>query len=193
MLITKDSPLKTKIEMATLHIIGTEGIASLTNRRIAAAAGVSLGSITYHFATQVDLLRSTLLSFVTGETQRLTKLAQQFQFQHSAEPLTLEAAAEIIERIATELSFSTEQIASFELFIHAGRDPELREATTACFHAYDTLAGTVLEALGIPNAWTHAPIIVATFTGIQLRRLATGSINPNAATILLEVLKNISE
>ncbi len=67
--------VRDRILAAALHIVGTEGIPGVTNRRIAAQAGVSLGSITYHFPTQTDLLRAALSGFVTEETQRLSELA----------------------------------------------------------------------------------------------------------------------
>lgn len=38
------------IRAAALRVIGEHGIAGLTNRRVAAAAGVSLGSLTYHLS-----------------------------------------------------------------------------------------------------------------------------------------------
>ncbi len=60
--------VRDRIIASTLHLIGTDGIAGITNRRIAAHANVSLGSITYHFPSQPDLLRSALTTFVAEET-----------------------------------------------------------------------------------------------------------------------------
>jgi len=45
--------------------IGQDGVAAVTNRRIAKEAGVSLGSVTYHFETQHELLRESLLHFTS--------------------------------------------------------------------------------------------------------------------------------
>src|SRR3954469_19293003 len=56
-----------RIITAVLRIIGEGGVAAVTNRRIAREAGVSLGSVTYHFETQHDLLRESLLHFVREE------------------------------------------------------------------------------------------------------------------------------
>ena len=58
-----------RILHAVLRVIGTDGVAGVTNRRVAREAEVSLGSITYHFATQHELLREAMLLFVTAETE----------------------------------------------------------------------------------------------------------------------------
>jgi DNA-binding transcriptional regulator YbjK len=159
-----------RIIHAVLAIVGRDGVAAVTNRRIAQEAGVSLGSITYHFATQHDLLRESLLHFVTEETRRFAELCAAQTGQ-----VTLEEAAELVGRVAASTGFDSEQIAPFELYIQAGRDPQLREAARDCFAAYDRLAASILTALGVPDAERLASTLVAVVVGLQLRRLATGS------------------
>ncbi len=171
MVTVASTDVRDRVLAAALHIVGTEGIPGVTNRRIAATAGVSLGSITYHFPTQTDLLRAALSGFVVEETQRLSDLADGYRDKG----LSLEDAAALTEKVAKDLTFSAERIAPFELYIQAGRDHELREAAAECFTAYDELAVTILNTLGVPDAAAIAPTIVATITGLQLRRLATGS------------------
>ena len=60
-----------RILRATLALLAEEGTAALSNRRIAAAADVSLGSLTYHFPSQASLLREALLLYVGEEVARL--------------------------------------------------------------------------------------------------------------------------
>jgi AcrR family transcriptional regulator len=176
--------VRERILAGALHIVGTDGVAAVSNRRIASVAGVSLGSITYHFPTQNDLLREALLGFVRAETTRLTELAESY----AAHQLTVADAAEIAERVAKDLAFSAERIAPFELYIQAGRADELRPAAAECFAAYDMLAVRILESLGIPDAGTLAPAIVAVVTGIQLRRLATGSAPQHLSDMLRRLI-----
>lgn len=175
------TPVRERILAAVLHIIGSDGIAAVTNRRIAAQAQVSLGSITYHFPSQTDLLRDALLGFVTEETTRLTDLAEQYRDKG----LSLQDAAALTEQVVKDLAFDAERMAPFELYIQAGRDPDLREAAAECFVAYDTLTVTILEALGVPNASTVAPTLVATIAGLQLRRLATGTDGQDISSAIL--------
>ncbi|MCX5042714.1 TetR family transcriptional regulator [Aldersonia sp. NBC_00410] len=176
--------VRDRILAATLLIVGTDGVAAVSNRRIAATAGVSLGSITYHFPTQNALLRDALLGFVRDETARLTELAESYR----TEDLSVSDAAAIVERVAKDLAFSAERIAPFELYIQAGRDEELRPAAADCFAAYDLLTVRILESLGISDAVALAPTIVATVTGLQLRRLATGSAEAHISATILRLL-----
>ncbi|WP_181768282.1 TetR/AcrR family transcriptional regulator [Streptomyces albidus (ex Kaewkla and Franco 2022)] len=156
---------------AVLRIIGQDGIAAVTNRRIAKEAGISLGSVTYHFASQHELLRESLLHFVAEETQRLTELADQCQ----AEEIDLDGAAAMVGQVAGGTEFDSRHIAPFELYVQAGRDERLRAAATDCFGAYDRLAAQILTGLGVPDAERLAATAVALVFGLQLRRLATGS------------------
>ncbi|MER6998761.1 TetR family transcriptional regulator [Streptomyces sp. NPDC000410] len=165
------SPTRQRIIGAVLRIIGQDGIAAVTNRRIAKEAGVSLGSVTYHFASQHELLRESLLHFVREETRRLTELADAGR----AEGVDIDGAAALAGRVAGGTAFDSEHIAPFELYVQAGRDERLREAAAECFGAYDRLAAQILTALGVPDADRLAATTVALVTGLQLRRLATGS------------------
>jgi DNA-binding transcriptional regulator YbjK len=157
-----------RILHAVLRVIGIDGVAGVTNRRVAREAEVSLGSLTYHFTSQRELLREAMLLFVGEEAARLTELAR-------ASPAgSLDAVAALVERVAVETRFGHEQIAPLELYLQAGRDPSLRDAAAACFEAYDRIATAVLARLGVPSPDRLAGPVVALLTGMQLRRLATG-------------------
>ncbi|MEU8776874.1 TetR family transcriptional regulator [Streptomyces sp. NPDC048606] len=153
---------------AVLRIIGQDGIAAVTNRRIAKEAGVSLGSVTYHFATQHALLRESLLHFVAEETRHFTALADAC----SDEDFDIGQAA---EAVAGGNVFDSRHIAPFELYVEAGRDERLRAAAAEGFAAYDLLAGRILTRLGVPDPERLAGVAVDLVFGRQLRRLATGA------------------
>ncbi|MEV6394332.1 TetR family transcriptional regulator [Streptomyces sp. NPDC051907] len=166
----RSAPTRQRIIAAVLHIIGKDGVAAVTNRRIAKEAGVSLGSVTYHFETQHELLRESLLHFVREETRRFTELADECQ----SECVDIEGAAALAGQVAGGASFDSEHIAPFELYVEAGRDPRLREAAAEAFAAYDRLAAQILAGLGVPDAERLAATTVALVMGLQLRRMATG-------------------
>ncbi|MGC0364668.1 DNA-binding transcriptional regulator YbjK [Rhodococcus sp. 27YEA15] len=177
--------VRSRILHAVLHVVGADGIPGVSNRRIAAQAGVSLGSITYHFPTQSDMLRDALSLFVTDETTRLHALADEYRDQG----LSVEDAAALTEKVTRDLSFSAERIAPFEMYIAAGRDHELHKVATECFAAYDHLTVTILTALGVPDPELSAPTLVAIITGLQLRRLATGVDDQDVGASILRVLR----
>lgn len=174
-----------RILHAVLRVIGTDGVAGVTNRRVAREAEVSLGSITYHFASQHELLREAMLLFVAEETARLSGVAE----RHLDRPVTLAEAAALVERIALHTRFGHEEIAPLELYLQAGRDPGLRDAAAECFAAYDRIALTVLSGLGVPAPERLAGPVVALVTGLQLRRLATGTAGASIADAVTMVVR----
>jgi AcrR family transcriptional regulator len=131
---------------------------------------VSLGSLTYHFASQAQLLRESLLLYVEEETARRERIAHEL----ANEKPGVERVAEAVAQIAAAPSDIPHQIAELELHLHAARDPELRDASQRCFQAHEQIAAAALAALGIPNGDRHAPTVVALMTGLAVRRLAGG-------------------
>lgn len=177
--------VRQRIILAVLEIIGDGGVAAVTNRRIASRAGVSLGSVTYHFISQHELLRESLRYFVAEETRRFADLAE----QHWYDNLSLEQASALVGQVASSTGFDSEHIAPFELYIQAGRDPRLRAAAAECFAAYDRLAARILTGLGVPDAQRAASATVALVVGLQLRRLATGSTTDQLVDALLLLIR----
>jgi TetR/AcrR family transcriptional regulator, regulator of biofilm formation and stress response len=187
--MTRPAETRQRIISAVLRIIGDDGVAGVTNRRIAQEAGVSLGSITYHFATQQDLLRESLRHFVTEETKRFGELAKENQ----TECADLAEVVEIVGQVAEATRTDSERIAPYELYLHAGRDPELRAAAAECFAAYDRLAATVLRSIGVKDADQVATAVVGMVMGLKLRSLATGAGTEDLVNGLLMLAKGARE
>ncbi len=167
---TDQATTRERILRATLRVIGEHGIGAVSNRRLATEAGVALGSLTYHFPSQTELLRESLFLFVQEEVDRLDALASAIRDTRPSE----REVAEAVERIVDESALGVEQIAEFELHLQAARDPELRDAAQRCFDAYDGLAIAALQALEVPHPERHARTVVAYLSGLAVRGLATG-------------------
>lgn len=168
--VTRSGEIRQRIILTVLAIISRDGVAAVSNRRIAREAGVSLGTVTYHFASQHDLLRESLRYFVAEEARRLTELAGRNQ----SDTVSLDRARTLVGQVTGAGAGDRAPIAPFELFIQAGRDPRLRTAAAECFAAFDRVAVTILTALGVADAQAAAGAAVALVVGAQLRRLATG-------------------
>jgi DNA-binding transcriptional regulator YbjK len=160
-------PARERILRATLELIGEQGMGGVTNRAVAARAGVSLGSLTYHFSSQTELLRESLLLFVGREAQRLEALADGLE---GATPDLDEVAAAVQQVV--QGADRHEQLAQLELYLHAARDPELRDVAARAYAAYDHAARSVLVALGVPDPEPLVPAVIALVDGFELRRLA---------------------
>ncbi|MCK7596581.1 TetR family transcriptional regulator [Microbulbifer sp. CAU 1566] len=75
----KREAAKAKILDATLNLIADQGLASLSHRTIAKAAGVQLAMTTYYFQTFDNLLLAAFRSFREGMTPVLGDLEQKQQ------------------------------------------------------------------------------------------------------------------
>ena len=176
--------VRERILRATLELIATGGVGAVTNRRVASAAGVSLGTLTYHFNSQTQLLRESLMLYVQEETARREGIAQEL----SARAASVEEVALEIEQIAAVATDIPNQIAELELHLHAARDPELREASLRCFQAHEQIASAALAALGVPASTLSAATVVALMTGLAVRRLAGGGQDAQGTSEALLIL-----
>ncbi|MBI4897111.1 MAG: TetR family transcriptional regulator [Actinobacteria bacterium] len=165
-------------------MIGEHGVEAVSNRRLAREAGVALGSLTYHFPSQVELLRESLLLYVSEEVTRLNAIAKAIG---DAEP-TLEQVIAETEKIFVSYTYGPEQIAEFELHLQAARDEELRDASRRCFEAYDAVAMAVLKALELPATEMHARAVVALINGVAMRYLGTGERDDSGLGLALTTL-----
>jgi DNA-binding transcriptional regulator YbjK len=166
---------RVRILHATLRVIAAGGVGAVSNRRVAAEAGVALGSLTYHFPSQTDLLRDSLLLYAAEEVARLEALAAGLRAgAGTGDAPSAEQAAAVVEQIAARGAGRPEEIAELELHLHASRDPELHEASRRCFGAYEEFAAAALESLGVPEPSRHARTVVALLCGLGVRRLGTG-------------------
>lgn len=169
---------------AAVRVIGEYGIGGLTNRRVCAAAGVSPGSLTYHFATQNDLIREAVTTFVAEESARTRAIVDELRGSVS----TVEEAAAAAQRAIEAIALGSAEIGVFEVYLHAARDPELQGCARDCYAAYEDAAREILIALGVPTTDARAAHVVAFISGSQLRKIATGVENSDFADGLLRLL-----
>jgi DNA-binding transcriptional regulator YbjK len=169
---------------AAVRVIGEHGIAGLTNRRVCAVAGVSPGSLTYHFATQNDLIREAVIAFVTEESERIHGIMEGLRGSVTTPEQAAVAAQEAIAAIA----LGSAELGVFEVYLHAARVPELQSCARDCFQVYDDAAREILGAMGVDAADVRAGHLVAFIAGSQLRKLATGVESPDVADGLLRLL-----
>ncbi|WP_346660212.1 TetR family transcriptional regulator [Amycolatopsis sp. QT-25] len=173
---------------AALEVVGEQGVGGLTNRRIATAAEVSLGTLTYHFPSQTALLREAMLLFAEEETTKLTGFVDAYREQG----LSVEQAASVVEQVIARLPFGADELGAHELYLQAARDPGLQDAAARCFAAYDGLALVILRTLGVPSPERLTGPVVALIAGLQLRRLATGDDGVGVAQSLMMLVRGAS-
>lgn len=169
------SGVRARIVDAALDVVGELGVAGLTNRRVASAAGVSLGTVTYHFPTQRGLLRECLQAFVEAEIRRIQAMAADL----GRPGLGATEAAAATEAAVDGMVLEPRHLGVLELYLQAARDPELRDSARRCWEGYDRAAARLLERLGADP--DRAGQVVSLVAGAQLRRVATG--DPSAGSL----------
>ncbi|HEU4658127.1 MAG TPA: TetR family transcriptional regulator [Capillimicrobium sp.] len=169
-----------QILRATLAVIGRGGVGAVTHRTVAEEAGVPLGSLTYYFGSKQELLREALRLHVVEDAGRLRALAAELADSGAD-------GQQIVDGFADVLESGHPDIAQFELYLEAARDPALREVAAESLRAYAEVAEAALRAAGVPNASGAASVVVAAIDGLGLHRSAAGdkAVDLRAALALL--------
>jgi len=120
-----DPDRRDRIVAACLDVLAEHGVAGTSHRRVAAAADVPLGSMTYHFDGMDDLLRAAFGRFAE-------EAAAAFERRMTAARDLDEARAAVVALI-TEDVFATRRdlVLTHELYTLAAREPAFRTLTNA--------------------------------------------------------------
>ena len=166
---------------ATLGLIEKGGVEAVTHRAVGEASDVPLGSVTYYFPTKDELLREALECWVSEEVGRLEAVVAAIEGEGLS---PAEAAARW-----SELRRDPHQVAQFDLYLAAARDPGLRSAAAEAFAAYERVAAAALRAAGLSEPERAASLFVALADGLGLRRLADPSGGPAADEAMVELFE----
>lgn len=115
-----DPDRRARIVRAALDVIAEHGVSGTTHRRVAAAADVPLGSMTYHFRGLDALLTEAFTGLADTVSARFT--------ERLAAAATLDAACEAVVDLVVDESWATPRtmLLSYELYAFAARNPSLR-------------------------------------------------------------------
>ncbi|MDT0264752.1 TetR family transcriptional regulator [Streptomyces sp. DSM 44915] len=122
-----DPDRRARIIRATLDVIAEVGVAGTSHRRVAAHAGVPLGSMTYHFDGMDDLLREAFGSFTESAVALFEERLG--AARDIAEART--AVADLVHHLSDENAPEHQRtlVLSHELYTLAARKPAFRELT----------------------------------------------------------------
>ena len=144
-----DPARRDRIIDACLDVIAERGVAGTTHRRVAEAAGVPLGSMTYHFDGMDELLRAAFTRFSH-------EIADGFEARLGQDMTREEAKDAVVDLIQQDVfAGHRELVLSHELYTLAARDQRYRELTSAWMtrsrvaleHHFDAMTAQLLDAL----------------------------------------------
>lgn len=118
-----DPERRERIITAALDLIAEEGVAGTSHRKVAARAGVPLGSMTYHFGGMDELLREAFIRFSSS-------IVAVFEERLGAAD-TPDEAREAVAGLVHHLSSGNQRelVLTHELYTLAARKPAYRELT----------------------------------------------------------------
>jgi DNA-binding transcriptional regulator YbjK len=158
-------------------VVGEEGAAAVTHRRVATAAGLPVAATTYWFASKDELLAEAYRLAADRDIERMRALTETY-----AERASTDLAGALTDLLTADLAGSrTSLLAAYSLWIEAARRPALRAIEREWTAAYVELVEGVLRDAGSPHPATDATLLVATLDGLLLTQLAGGDADPAAA------------
>lgn len=174
-----DPERRERIIGAALDVIAEHGVAGTTHRKVAAAADVPLGSMTYHFAG-IDEVVTAAFTLLADST------ADGFEEALGAARDGAEAVDAVVGLITGEpLGSRRNAMLSYELYALAARNPDLRRVTDAWMarsrHALErhfdsttaALLDALIEGLSIHRTLSLNPLPEAEVRAAVLRMVTT--------------------
>jgi len=174
---------------ATLRVIGRSGRQAVTHRAVAEEAGVPLGSTTYYFDSRDDLLQQALEHVAASEVVRYGELGDELRRVKSPRELADRLIDELVAAARDRIAY----IAEYELWLEAGRRPELREAAQSWCDAEQRAVAGAMEGLGSSDPRADASLVVAALDGLGERVLAREEDPAAAAKELRPELRRLIE
>ncbi|WP_028280818.1 TetR family transcriptional regulator [Arthrobacter sp. H5] len=174
-----DPGRKERLIDVTLDMIAEHGVAGTTHRKVAAAADVPLGSMTYHF-TGIDEL------FTAAFTKLADTTADGFEEALGSANRPEEATEAVVGLITGELLGSRRNVLlTYELYALAARNPALRQITdswmarsrTALARHFDPPTTVMLDAL-IEGLAIHRTLALNPMPNSVVRDAVTRIVTP---------------
>jgi DNA-binding transcriptional regulator YbjK len=150
---------------AVLRIVAAGGIDAVTHRRVAAEAGVALGSTTYYFRSRHEMLLEAFRQYIANINAMITSLAEEFPQGGLASFLDL-----LMAFTQRQFQNSALLLAEYELNLFATRNPELAKEYSAWQRTLVSLVAERLEELGAERPIDTGRMFVAAVRGFELER-----------------------
>jgi AcrR family transcriptional regulator len=170
------SDRKQDILNASLAILREEGLAGLTQPRVAARAGVRQGHMTYYFPTRIDLLTAVARAAIEAQANAARSLLRGISnIRQDVDQL----ASVVVRHENTRLLAALNQAAD--------QEPAVRKLFGELLKTFVTEIGASLERLHIEASAARIDLVHALFVGLSIIDLATG--RPNGQNRAKAVLK----
>jgi DNA-binding transcriptional regulator YbjK len=160
------------IVAAAVGIVAREGVPAVTHRRLAAEAGVSLSSTTWHFAAKADILEAALQWTAEREVTRIAEIAERLGgVDFDASAWAEELADWLLEQVTAEREIA---VALYRLQIELLGSPRAREVHREWGRGLRAVGDRVLERSATATPDLDIRLVVAALDGLRLSVLSAG-------------------
>lgn len=136
-----DPDRRARIAKAAIEVVADRGVDGLTHRAVAAAAGVPLGSTTYHFQTLDDLLEVALRHAAEDNIRRLRAWSRSL-------PPDVDLAVALAEMVMDYVCHQVPHtVVEYDLYVAALHRPQLRAVSSSWDDALTELFGLRTDPL----------------------------------------------
>lgn len=162
-----ENPSAQEILDAVLRVVAKGGVDAVRYRTVAEEAGVSLGTVSYHYRSREDLLRAALTHYLHENTQALHALRDAM----SAQSLD-DAAQYMVALVQHDFADPRRRVvAEYEMMVFAARDAQVAEALERFERAMVAELAHALEALGVHSPFAAARTLAEMIRGFELSSL----------------------
>jgi AcrR family transcriptional regulator len=160
-----------KILDAGLAILREQGLAGLTQPRIAAKTGLRQSHLTYYYPTRADLLTAVTRAAIEAQLAGARSLTKRIV---SAEQAAARMATVAVRRENTRVLAALNQAAD--------QEPTVRALFNELLDGFIAELGTLMEQLKLTPTETRVDLLHALFVGLSIIDLATRRKNGRART-----------
>lgn len=151
-----------RILRAALDVISESGVDKVTHRAVAAIAGVSPGTTTYHFSSREALVREAFGLYIADYEKALVETLTQHPVRERADFIGFLGGMTTLHPDGAALA-----AIEYEMILFAARDEDMRMRVAAWSRTLESWLSDPLEQLGAPRPLEAARILVATCRGSE--------------------------
>jgi len=151
---------------AGLAILREQGLAGLTQPRVAARTGLRQSHLTYYYPTRADLLAAVARAAISAQQAAAKSLGEGVA---SVDQCATKMANGVMRHENTRVLAALNQAAD--------QEPAVRAMFNELTEGFVTELGTLLGSLGLPTTPAGVDLLHAVFVGLSIIELATSRPN----------------
>lgn len=172
---------------AAIRVFAEGGIRAVTHRAVAAEADLPLAATTYYFSSIDELVREALRHHVANFIASFEQLPD---VSMDGEGLKdLDVGTQIVEAVFAIRDLDSSAL-ELSVYLHAARDPELRESACAGIEALEAFIAEALKQAGVLETQDIVPAVTAQVIGAAMLRQSRPD-DPAEARRLAHAVRNL--